>query len=99
MAATSARALQGEPIDHELFLAQTEMAVHRAKAAGGNCVEHVYMLPRLISIEDAVTQLGTTLEGIESLVSEGKLDPVKAGRHVRLERAAVDALAKDRLAE
>ena len=97
VAATSARALQGEPIDHELFLAQTETAVHRAKAAGGNCVEHVFMLPRLISIEDAVRQLGTTLEGIESLVSEGKLDPVKAGRHVRLERAAVDAIVKDRL--
>lgn len=99
VAATSARALQGEPIDHERFLNRTEAAVHRAKANGGNCVEHVFMLPRLISIEDAVRQLGTTLEGIEALVSEGKLDPVKAGRHVRLERAAVNALVKDRLGQ
>jgi len=43
-----------------------------------------------------VSQLGTTLEGIEALVGEGKLEPVKAGRHVRLDRAAVDALANDR---
>ncbi|MDO8680786.1 MAG: excisionase family DNA-binding protein, partial [Acidobacteriota bacterium] len=70
-------------------------ALRRAKAGGRNRVEHVLLLPRLISIEDAVSQLGSTLEGIEALVSEGKLDPVKAGRHVRLERAAVDALAKN----
>ena len=33
------------------------------------------------------------MEGIEQLVAEGTLDPVNAGRHVRLERAAVEALA------
>ena len=97
IAATSARALEGEPIDPRRFLMEAEAALLRAKAGGGNRVEPVFLLPRLISIEDAVSQLGTTLEGIEALVSDGKLDPVKAGRHVRLERAAVDALVKDRL--
>ena len=96
VAATSARALEGEPIDSQRFLAEAEAALGRAKAGGGNRVEDVFLLPRLISIEDAVSQLGTTLEGIEALVSEGKLDPVKAGRHVRLDRAAVEALVKDR---
>jgi diguanylate cyclase (GGDEF)-like protein/excisionase family DNA binding protein len=96
VAAASARALEGEPIDHERFSTEAEAALERAKAAGRNRVEHVFLLPRLISVEEATAQLGTTLEGIESLVAEGKLDPVKAGRHVRLERAAVDALAKDR---
>ena len=95
VAATSARALEGEPIDPQRFLAAAEAALERAKAGGRNRVAHVFILPRLISIEDAVAQLGTTLEGIEALVSEGKLDPVKAGRHVRLERAAVEALVKD----
>jgi len=95
VAATSARALEGEPIDPQRFLAEAEAALERAKAGGRNRVEHVFILPRLISIEDAVSQLRTTLEGIEALVSEGKLDPVKAGRHVRLERAAVEALAKE----
>lgn len=95
VAATSARALEGEPIDHQRLLTEAEAALHRAKAAGRNRVEHVFILPRLISIEDAVSQLGTTLEGIESLVSQGKLDPVKAGRHVRLERRAVNALLKE----
>lgn len=94
VAATSARALEGEPIDHQRFLTAAEATLHQAMAAGGNRVEHVVLLPRLISIEDAVAQLGTTLEGIEKLVSEGRLDPVKAGRHVRLERTAVDALVK-----
>jgi diguanylate cyclase (GGDEF)-like protein/excisionase family DNA binding protein len=99
VAAASARALEGEPIDSYRFLTEAEAALQRAMSGGGNRVEHVFLLPRLISIEDAVTQLGTTLEGIEALVSEGKLDPVKAGRHVRLERAAVEALAKARSAE
>ena len=96
VAATSARALEGEPIDSQRFLTEAEAALERAKAGGRNRVEHVFLLPRLISIEDAVSQLGTTLEGIEALVAEGKLDPVKAGRHVRLDRAAVEALVKDR---
>ena len=95
VAATSARALEGEPIDFHRFLTEAEGALQRAMTGGGNRVEHVFLLPRLISVEDAVTQLGTTLEGIEAFVSEGKLDPVKAGRHVRLERAAVEALAKE----
>lgn len=97
VAAASARALEGEPIDSYRFLTEAEAALQRAMAGGGNRVEHVFLLPRLISIEDAVSQLGTTLEGIEALVSEGKLDPVKAGRHVRLERAAVEALVKENL--
>ena len=99
VAAASARALEGEPIDSYRFLTEAEGALRRAMTGGGNRVEHVFLLPRLISIEDAVIQLGTTLEGIEALVSEGKLDPVKAGRHVRLDRAAVEALAKDRAGE
>lgn len=99
VAATSARALEGEPIDHQRFLTEAEAALQRAMAGGGNRVEHVFLLPRLISIEDAVTQLGTTLEGLETLVAEGKLDPVKAGRHVRLERAAVEAFINDQLAD
>ena len=97
VAAASARALEGEPIDPQRFLTEAEAALQRAMAGGGNRVEHIFLLPRLISIEDAVTQLGTTLEGIEAFVSEGRLDPVKAGRHVRLERAAVEELAKDLL--
>ncbi len=94
VAVTSARALEGEPIDHERFSAESEAALERAKSGGRNRVEHVVLLPRLISVEEATAQLGTNLEGIESLVAEGKLDPVKAGRHVRLERTAVEAIAK-----
>lgn len=94
VAVTSARALEGEPIDHERFVSEAEAALVRAKGGGRNRVEHVELLPRLISVEEATERLGTTLDGIESLVAEGKLEPIKAGRHVRLERAVVEAMAR-----
>ena len=92
IAVTSARALEGEPIDHGRFIRESQAALERAKASG-NHVEHVELLPRLISIEDAAVALRTNLEGIEKLIAESKLVPVTAGRHVRLERQAVQALA------
>jgi diguanylate cyclase (GGDEF)-like protein len=93
VAVTSARALQGEPIDHQRFSMEAESALDRAKTSGRNRVEHVELLPRLISLADATELLNTNIEGIEKYVAEGTLDPVNAGRHVRLERAAVEALA------
>jgi diguanylate cyclase (GGDEF)-like protein/excisionase family DNA binding protein len=93
VAVASARALEGEPIDHDKFSAHAVAALQRAKAGGRNRVEHVELLPRLISIEEATMMLGTDIQGIEKLVAEGRLDPVNAGRHVRLEREAVEALA------
>lgn len=96
VAVTSARALEGEPIDHEKFSAQAEAALERAKVGGRNRVELVELRPRLISIEEATRLLQTDIQGIEKLVAEGQLDPVNAGRHVRLEREAVEALATDR---
>jgi len=94
VAVTSARALEGEPIDHERFVLEAEAALVRAKGGGRNRVEQVELLPRLISVEEATARLGTTLEGIEALVAEGRLDPIKAGRHVRLERAVVEAMVR-----
>ena len=93
VAVTSARALEGEPIDHVRFQAEAEAVLERAKVAGRNRVEHVELLPRLISIAEATRLLNTDIEGIEKLVAAGTLDPVNAGRHVRLEREAVEALA------
>lgn len=96
VAVTSARALVGEPIDHVTFVAEAEAALERAKATGRNRVEHVELLPRLISIEEATKVLQITVEGIDELVSSGALDPVNTGRYVRLERAAVEALVRRR---
>jgi len=94
VAVTSARALEGEPIDHVKLTAAAEAALERAKTGGRNRVEQVEILPRLISIEEATTLLQTNVEGIEKHVADGALDPVNAGRYVRLERAAVEALAR-----
>jgi diguanylate cyclase (GGDEF)-like protein len=91
----SARAIEGEPIDHEKFTAQAEAALERAKLRGRNRVEHIALLPRLISLDEATVMLHTNIQGIEKLVAEGRLDPVTAGRHVRLERDAVKALAAE----
>ena len=96
VAVTSARALEGEPIDHARFQAEAEAALERAKVGGRNRVEQVELLPRLMSVEEATALLGTNLEGIEGLVADGRLEPVNAGRHVRLERAVVEALARER---
>jgi diguanylate cyclase (GGDEF)-like protein/excisionase family DNA binding protein len=93
VAAISARALEGEPIDHMKFTAEAEAALKRAKLAGRNRVERVEMLPRLISIAEASAILNTDIDGVDKLVADGRLDPVRAGRHVRLERQAVEALA------
>jgi diguanylate cyclase (GGDEF)-like protein len=96
VAVTSARALVGEPIDHVKFVAEAEAALERAKTGGRNRVEQVELLPRLISIEEATQVLQTTVEGIDQLVSSGALDPVNTGRYVRLDRAAVTALVRER---
>jgi diguanylate cyclase (GGDEF)-like protein/excisionase family DNA binding protein len=95
VAVASARALEGEPIDSERLKAAAEAALARAKGTGRNRVEHAEVLPRLISLEEAAVLLNTNIDGIERLVGEGRLDPITAGRHVRLERAAVEALARD----
>jgi diguanylate cyclase (GGDEF)-like protein/excisionase family DNA binding protein len=94
VAVTSARALEGEPIDHAQLTAAAEAALERAKAGGPNRVELVQIQPRLISLEEATQLLKTNLEGLEQLVANGALDPITAGRHVRLDRAAVEALAR-----
>ncbi len=94
VAVTNARALEGDPIDHARFVTEAEAAVVRAKTSGRNRVEQVEMKSRLISIEEATRVLQTNVEGIEQLVASGSLDPVNAGRYVRLDRAAVDALAR-----
>jgi diguanylate cyclase (GGDEF)-like protein/excisionase family DNA binding protein len=91
----SARALEGEPIDHGKFTAHAEAALERAKVRGRNRVEHVELLPRLMSLDEATVLLRTDIQGIEKLVAEGRLDPVTTGRHVRLERDAVKALAAE----
>ena len=94
VAVTSARALEGEPIDHVRFTAEAEAAMERAQTKGPNRIEHVVIQPRLISIEEATQVLHTNVEGIEKLVAQGVLDPVNAGRYVRLDRAAVEAVAR-----
>ena len=92
VAVMSARAIEGEPIDHARFIAEAEAAMERAK--GRTAVEQFILQPRLISIEEATHLLKMNVEGIEKLVAEGTLDPVNSGKYVRLERAAVEAIAK-----
>ena len=93
LAVASARALEGEPIDSERFLLEAEAALERSKTSGRMRIEHIALPPRLISIDEAAKALKTDLQGIERLVGNGTLEPVQAGRHVRLDRSAVLRLA------
>lgn len=93
LAVASARALEGEPIDSERFLLEAEAALERSKTSGRMRIEHIAIPPRLISIDEAAKALKTDLQGIERLVGNGTLEPVQAGRHVRLDRSAVLRLA------
>jgi diguanylate cyclase (GGDEF)-like protein/excisionase family DNA binding protein len=95
VAVTSARALEGEPIDHVKLAKEVEAALDRAKSSGRNRVVQVELKPRLISVEEATVVLNTDLAGVEKLVADGRLDPVNTGRHVRLDREAVEALAAE----
>jgi excisionase family DNA binding protein len=94
VAVVSARALEGEPVDADRFLAVLEQAVSQAKTSGRNRVEQVEIPPRLMSVDEAAAALGSNVEGIERLVASGALEPISAGRHVRLEREAVMRLVK-----
>jgi diguanylate cyclase (GGDEF)-like protein len=93
VAVVSARALEGEPIDPKEFVSEAEAALERAKSSGRNCVEQVEVATRLISVEEAARTLGLDAAGIQRLVGAGTLKHV-AGRHARLERAAVVRLAE-----
>ena len=95
VAVASARAIEGEPIDPARLSAEAVAALQRAKKGGRSRVERVELLPRLISLDEATRLLNIDMQGIEKLVAEGRLDPVNAGRHVRLEREAVQAIALD----
>jgi len=92
----SSRAIEGEPVDRAQLQAEAEDLLKRAKSGGRNRVEQAVLLPRLVSVEEAGSLLKMTIEDILKLVAESRLAPVKAGRRVRLERTAVEALAKDR---
>ena len=92
VALTSARALEGDPIDHQKLSAAVEATLERAKSKGRNGLAQIEMKPRLVSVEEAMVLLNITIEDIDRLVAQGKLDPVQAGRHVRLDRQAVEAL-------
>jgi diguanylate cyclase (GGDEF)-like protein len=89
----SARALEGEPIDSERFVAEAEAALERAKASGRDRVESVEIPPRLMSMDEAALALGSDMDGIHRLVGAGKLEAVP-GRQIRLDRAAVLRLAE-----
>lgn len=95
VAVASAHAIEGEPVDRARFQAEAEALLARAKSGGRNRVEQGVLLPRLVSVEEASDLLQLTIENILKLVADNHLVPVTAGRRVRLDRSAVEALAKD----
>ena len=49
------------------------------------------MLDRLLTVEDAADQLGTSVRFVRRLIFERRIAFVKVGRHVRIASADLDA--------
>ena len=94
VAVTSARALEGEPIDH--------LKCVRRSGGGARAGQDGRPQPRRARRAAAAADFdrgsdqgpADHIEGIEKLVASGALKPVNSGRFIRLERAAVEAMAR-----
>jgi diguanylate cyclase (GGDEF)-like protein/excisionase family DNA binding protein len=84
----------GDPTTVERVLTELEEAVVRAKQAGRNVVQATHIGPSSYSLSDAARQLNCTPAAVRRLVAAGDLPAFRAGRQLRLARAAVDGYRK-----
>lgn len=74
-----------------LVLREAETAVRRAALNGGNRIERVGVLPASVTIPGAATLLGVTPREVVRFVRSGALVAARRGRHLHVERAALEA--------
>ena len=91
----SAAAVGTDLVDGELeprtVLSEAEAAVVRARMNGGNRVEEVALLPTSVTLTGAATLLGISSHDVTRLVRSGALHARRRGRHLHIERSAIDA--------
>lgn len=84
----------GDPTNVERVFADLEDALLRAKQGGRNIVQTAHIGPSSYSVSDAARLLNCTPAAVRRLVAAGDLPAFRAGRQLRLDRAAVDAYEK-----
>jgi diguanylate cyclase (GGDEF)-like protein/excisionase family DNA binding protein len=94
----SAAAVGTELVHAELdpvsILAEAEGAVTRAKMNGGNCLERVGLLPTSVTLGGAATLLGIGVRDVVRLLRRGSLQAARRGRHLHIERDAIEECRK-----
>ena len=83
-------------LDPAFVLAEAEAAVVRAKLNGRNRVERVALLPTSLTIFGAGTMLGVTPRAVSRLIQNGALKASRRGRHLHIDRDAIEAYRKNR---
>jgi diguanylate cyclase (GGDEF)-like protein/excisionase family DNA binding protein len=91
----SAAAVGTDLVDGELdartILIEAEAAVVRAQMNGGNRTERIALLPTSVTIPGAATLLGLSNREITKLLRVGRLPATRRGRHLHIERQAIEA--------
>jgi excisionase family DNA binding protein len=77
-------------LESRTVLAEAEAAVVRAQMNGGHRMERVALLPTSMTLNGTATLLGITMKDVARLVRKGELKPKRRGRHLFIEREAVD---------
>jgi diguanylate cyclase (GGDEF)-like protein/excisionase family DNA binding protein len=98
-AVVNVQGIGGDLIDAERLLIEAEIALTRAKETGRNRVERVDLLPASMSLTDAARSLGASRTAVRKLIAAGTLPAIRAGRHVRVDRASLDAYREMRIAD
>jgi diguanylate cyclase (GGDEF)-like protein/excisionase family DNA binding protein len=77
-------------LDARQVLAEAEAAIVRAQMNGGDRLESVGLLPTSLTVPGAATVLGVSVREIRRLVRSRELRTSRRGRHLHIERDALD---------
>jgi len=78
-------------LDYRTILAEADAAVVRARMNGGNRTERVALLPTSVTVPGAATLLGLSNREVSRLLRDGQLRATRRGRHLHIERNAIEA--------
>lgn len=81
-------------LDSAVLMAEAESGVRRGYARGGNTTEVIPVVRESLSLKEAAAALGCSTGALRRLIAAGTLRAVEVGRHLRLDRAAVEAFAR-----
>ena len=77
-------------IDPASMLAEAEAALARARLNGSNQLERVALQPTSVTLLGAASLIGCSTHEVRQLVRTGELAATRRGRHLHIDRAAVE---------